>query len=103
MPLINLMVIYLQRKYGVPLHNFFEKWSSGISYLKPRRRISFAYFWSRRIFSPVCRAGLFFKNLPVLNLLNRKGGGGGGRGDVDLVLTLQLQVTFCKEQNTSFL
>ena len=33
MHLINLMVIYLQRKYGVPLHNFFEKWSSGISYL----------------------------------------------------------------------
>ena len=36
MPLINLMVIYLQRKYGVPLHNFFEKWSSGISYLNYR-------------------------------------------------------------------
>ena len=34
MPLTNLMVIYLQRKYGVPLHNFFEKWTSGISYLK---------------------------------------------------------------------
>ena len=39
MPLINLMVIYLQRKYGVPLHNFFEKWSSGISYLKGIHRI----------------------------------------------------------------
>ena len=33
MPLTNLMVIYLQRKYGVPLHNFFEKSTSGISYL----------------------------------------------------------------------
>ena len=34
MPLINLMVIYLKRKHGVPLHNFFEKLTSGTSYLK---------------------------------------------------------------------
>ena len=31
--LLNLIVIYLLRKYGVPLHNFFEKWTRGISYL----------------------------------------------------------------------
>ena len=34
MPLTNLMVIYLLRKYGVPLHKFVGKWTSGISYLK---------------------------------------------------------------------
>ena len=36
MPLTNQMVISLKRKYGVPLHNFFEKWTSGISYLKSK-------------------------------------------------------------------
>ena len=34
MTLINMMVIYLLIEYGVPLHNFFEKWRRGISYLK---------------------------------------------------------------------
>ena len=34
MPLINLIIIYLKRKHGVPLHNFFEKWTNGTSYLK---------------------------------------------------------------------
>ena len=34
MLLINLIVIYLYRKYGVPLHNFFENWNRGISHLK---------------------------------------------------------------------
>ena len=34
MLLINLMVNLLYRKYGVPLHNFFENWTRGISYLK---------------------------------------------------------------------
>ena len=31
---INLIVNYLYRKYGVPLHNVFEKWTRGISNLK---------------------------------------------------------------------
>ena len=34
MHLINLIVNYLYRKYGVPLHIFFENWSRGTSYLK---------------------------------------------------------------------
>ena len=34
MLLIYLIVNYLYRKYGVPLHNFFENWTSGISHLK---------------------------------------------------------------------
>ena len=29
MHLINLIVNYLYRKYGVPLHNFFENWTRG--------------------------------------------------------------------------
>ena len=33
MHLINLIVIYLYKKYGVPLHNFFENWTRGISHL----------------------------------------------------------------------
>ena len=33
MLLVNLMVNLLYRKYGVPLHNFFENWTRGISYL----------------------------------------------------------------------
>ena len=33
MPLINLIVIYLKRKYGVPLHNFIAKWTRCLSYL----------------------------------------------------------------------
>ena len=33
MPLINLSVIYLLRKYGVPFDNYFEKWTRGTSYL----------------------------------------------------------------------
>ena len=35
--LINLMVNLLYRKYGVPLHNFFENWTRGISYLKRKK------------------------------------------------------------------
>ena len=35
MLLIYLIVNYLYRKYGVPLHNFFENWIRGISHLKP--------------------------------------------------------------------
>ena len=31
MPLINLIVKYLLRKYGEPLHIFFEKWTRVIS------------------------------------------------------------------------
>ena len=31
---INLIVIYLYRKYGVPLDNLFEKWTRGTNYLK---------------------------------------------------------------------
>ena len=34
MHLTNLMVNYLYRKYGVPIHNFTRKWSRGTSYLK---------------------------------------------------------------------
>ena len=34
MLLINLIVNYLYRKYGVPLHNFFENWSRGTSHLR---------------------------------------------------------------------
>ena len=34
MLLIYLIVNYLCRKYGVPLHNFSENWTSGISHLK---------------------------------------------------------------------
>ena len=34
MLLIYLMVNYLYRKYGIPLHNFFENWTRGISHLK---------------------------------------------------------------------
>ena len=34
MPLLNLIVNYLCRKYGVPLHNFFENWTRGTSHLK---------------------------------------------------------------------
>ena len=34
MLLINLKVHYLYRKYGVPLHIFFENWTRGISHLK---------------------------------------------------------------------
>ena len=33
MLLIYLIVNYLYRKYGVPLHNFFENWTRGISHL----------------------------------------------------------------------
>ena len=33
MILIYLIVNYLYRKYGVPLHNFFENWTRGISHL----------------------------------------------------------------------
>ena len=36
MLLIYLIVNYLYRKYGVPLHNFFENWTRGISHLKER-------------------------------------------------------------------
>ena len=36
MLLIHLIVNYLYRKYGVPLHNFFENWTRGISHLKIR-------------------------------------------------------------------
>ena len=34
MHLINLIVNYLYRKYGVALNNFFENWKRGISHLK---------------------------------------------------------------------
>ena len=34
MLLIYLIVNYLYRKYGVPLHNFFENLTRGISHLK---------------------------------------------------------------------
>ena len=34
MLLIYLIVNYLYRKYGVPLHNFFKNWTRGISHLK---------------------------------------------------------------------
>ena len=34
MLLIYPIVNYLYRKYGVPLHNFFENWTRGISHLK---------------------------------------------------------------------
>ena len=34
MLLIYLIVNYLYRKYGVPLHIFFENWTRGISHLK---------------------------------------------------------------------
>ena len=40
MLLIYLIVNYLYRKYGVPLHNFSENWTSGISHLK-----WFRWFW----------------------------------------------------------
>ena len=33
MLLIYLIVNYFYRKYGVPLHNFFENWTRGISHL----------------------------------------------------------------------
>ena len=33
MHLINLIVNYLYRKYGVLLHNFFENWTKGTSHL----------------------------------------------------------------------
>ena len=45
MPLINLIVIYLKRKYGVPLHNFFENWTRGTSYLNVSNDLTF--FFSR--------------------------------------------------------
>ena len=35
---IYLIVTYLYRKYGVPLHNFFENWTRGISHLKLLRQ-----------------------------------------------------------------
>ena len=35
MILIYLIVNYLYRKYGVPLHIFFENWTRGISHLNP--------------------------------------------------------------------
>ena len=36
MHLINLIVYYLNRKYGILLHIFFfENWTSGTSHLKP--------------------------------------------------------------------
>ena len=41
MLLINLMVNLLYRKYGVPLHNFFENWTRGISYLKIHTAFTF--------------------------------------------------------------
>ena len=34
MLLIYLIVNYLHRKYGAPLHNFVENWTRGISHLK---------------------------------------------------------------------
>ena len=34
MHLINLIVNYLYRNYGVPLHNFFENWTRGTSHRK---------------------------------------------------------------------
>ena len=34
MHLINVIVNYLYRKYGVPLNNFFENWTIGTSHLK---------------------------------------------------------------------
>ena len=33
MHLINLIINSLYRKYGVPLHNFFENWTRGTSQL----------------------------------------------------------------------
>ena len=40
---IYLMVNYLYRKYGVPLHNFFENWTRGISHLKGHDDTFFYY------------------------------------------------------------
>ena len=42
MHLINLIVKYLYRKYGVPLHNFFfENWTRGTSHLKVSTFLSY--------------------------------------------------------------
>ena len=43
MLLIYLIVNYLYRKYGVPLHNFFENWTRGISHLKRERFTMFVF------------------------------------------------------------
>ena len=45
MHLINLIVNYLYRKYGVPLHNFFENWTRGTSHLNE----CYSYFTSCNI------------------------------------------------------
>ena len=45
MHLINLIVNYLYRKYGVPLHNFFENWTRGTSHLN-------AIFWNQILLFP---------------------------------------------------
>ena len=49
MSLINLIVIYLQRKYGVALHNFFEKWTRGTSHLKGAESVFLVKSKSSRI------------------------------------------------------
>ena len=41
MLLINLIVHYMYRKNGVPLHNFLENWTRGINRLKNSYQSSF--------------------------------------------------------------
>ena len=44
MHLINLIVTYLYRKYGAPLHNFFENWTRGRSHLKASSSVFGQFF-----------------------------------------------------------
>ena len=68
MPLINLIVIYLQIKYGVPLHIFFfEKWTGGTSF-KRISGSSFLKMWRGlsvtkmlMVLGAICHANKTFK------------------------------------------
>ena len=57
MLLINLMVNLLYRKYGVPLHNFFENWTRGISYLNAN--VGLKYCVTLNVQSQVTIKGLY--------------------------------------------
>ena len=57
MHLINLIVNYLHRKYGVPLHNFFENWTRGISHLNRSLFFYFNYLVSVTAGGPVSPRG----------------------------------------------
>ena len=55
MLLIYLIVNYLHRKYGVPLHNFVENWTRGISHLNIRPLSScLSYFNTLATFRKKC-------------------------------------------------